>query len=85
MSTSTKLRRVRFRRWTDHAIDLPAPTGQDALAHARALYGQHGTAMFDDLDCGEEDWHVEDDRSVIAGEFGWVLREIEEARYERAS
>jgi hypothetical protein len=28
MSASTKLRRVRFRRWTDYAIDLPAPTDE---------------------------------------------------------
>jgi hypothetical protein len=28
------------------------------------------------IDCGEE-WDIEDDRAVIASEFGWLLREIE--------
>lgn len=77
MSASTKLRRVRFRHWTDYAIDLPAPSDEDAVAYARTIYGQHGTAMFEDIDCGDEDWGVEDDRSIIAGEFGWLLRELE--------
>lgn len=77
MSASTKLRRVRFRRWTDYAIDLPAPTDDEAVFYAKALYGQHGTVLFDDIDCGDEGWEVEDDRSVIAGEFGWLLRELE--------
>jgi hypothetical protein len=60
-----------------YAIDLPAPTDEDALVSAKALYGQYGTAMFDPVDCGDEDWHVEDDRSVIASEFGWLMRELE--------
>jgi hypothetical protein len=76
MST-TKLRRVRFRRSTAYAIDLPAASGQDALDSAKAIYGQYGAAMFDPIDCVDEDWHVEDDRAVIASEFGWLMREIE--------
>jgi hypothetical protein len=76
-ASSTKLRRVGFRRSTEYAIDLPAVSDQDAIVQAKALYGQYGTSMFDPIDCVDEDWHVEDDHSVIAGEFGWLMREIE--------
>jgi hypothetical protein len=82
---------VRLRRWTDHAclrrseasasgrqaIDLPAPTDEDAVAHARSHFGQHRTAMFEHIDEGEEAWAAEDGRAVIEGEFPWLLREIE--------
>jgi hypothetical protein len=77
MSASPKLRRVGFRRSTAYAIDLPAASDQDALESAKAIYGQYGTAMFDPIEAGDEDWHVEDERSVIAGEFGWLMRELE--------
>jgi hypothetical protein len=41
------------------------------------IYGQFGAPMFEDVDCGDEDWHVEDDRDIIAAEFGWLMRGIE--------
>jgi hypothetical protein len=65
MSLISSLHRVRFRHWTAFAIDIAAPSPEDAIACAKSVYREHGADMMREIDWGDDHWEAE---SILPGE-----------------
>jgi hypothetical protein len=59
MSLISQLHRVTFRHWTAFALDITAPSAEDAIRLAKSVYGEHGTELMQELDYGDDHWEAE--------------------------
>lgn len=60
MNPSTRLYRVRFRLWTDYAIDIAAPASAEAIDLVKAIFQKRGRRPFDHMNEGTDDWAAEE-------------------------